>query len=150
MKNVAEIISHMSNTPILSKLKRGRSFKTFISILPKRFQEHILFTYERNSVLFLALDHQGILMELNYNSSLIKDLLIMAKSHDESLKSVNEVRWFVSNKIYKKDTSDSSTTPRYTEKSDATFEVKSSDADFLEKIEKIKEAIKRNIEFENE
>lgn len=82
-------------------------------------------------------------MELNYNRTLIKDLLTLTKKHDENFKDIDDVKWFVSNKTKREDAKER-TIVCYPERASEDFIYKSDDLEMEKRAQKIRELIKIN------
>ncbi len=108
-------------------------------MLPKRFGESILFLHRKEDTLFIALSHPGMLMELNYNLTLIKELLKKASEVYPQLSGISNIKGYV--KYQKSLEPTVSTEPRYHERSQGSFENGAQN----EKIDKAIEAIRKVI-----
>ena len=77
MKSVKEIITHMSNTPSYSKLKKFKEAKEFISLLGKSKNSIINNTFCKDEIMYIVVLHPAYKQELNSDSSInqIKNLL---------------------------------------------------------------------------
>ena len=136
MKKINEILSHLKNNPEFSKINTSFLIKKFIEILPLKLKKGVKFAYIKNQTLFFVLTHPVYKMEFEYNKADIKSLLKNFKIDD-----VEDIGFFVTNVIEKKQTSEESN-PLYIERSYGIFENKVKDEKLFKKFEKIREIIK--------
>ena len=136
MKKINEILSHLKNNPEFSKINTSFLIKKFIEVLPLKLKKGVKFAYVKNQTLFFVLTHPVYKMEFEYNKADIKSLLKNFKIDD-----VEDIGFFVTNVIEKKQTSEESN-PLYIERSYGIFENKVKDEKLFKKFEKIREIIK--------
>jgi hypothetical protein len=145
MKKASLILSQLGNLPQFKHLKQQECYKKYISLLGTKWQKAIAFVTIKNNTLFIALNHPGFKMELNYNRDLLKSLLTQLSMHD------SECRWMKADKIaifHSKfrpvPQRDKSTIPFYHELATESFTVKAEDAEIREKFETLKHSIQAN------
>ena len=136
MKKINEILSHLKNNPEFSKINTSFLIKKFIEVLPLKLKKGVKFAYVKNQTLFFVLTHPVYKMEFEYNKADIKSLLKNFK-----IANVEDIGFFVTNVIEKKQTSEESN-PLYIERSYGIFENKVKDEKLFKKFEKIREIIK--------
>ena len=141
MKKPKEILPHLFENPY--PLLRQRCLNKLITLLPLKLKESVLYSYIRGSTLYFVLNHPGYVMEINYNKTLIKELLTLLQNRDKICKEI-EVKQI---KAYAKFTPPKQniikSQYRYKEKAKGDFlEARN----FQELFHKIKEAIKKNAE----
>ena len=145
MKKSSNIITHLKNQPLYSKLKTVKCFEKIKSLLPPRLSCAILFIYIKNDILFFVLNHPGYKMEFNYNLNLIKGVLKELKKRELVCKDLvfKDVKAFVSNKIdleeNKNQTEEKLT---YKERATGDFEIKTDNENLKNIFQNIKKVIK--------
>jgi len=145
MKNSKNIINHLLNNPLYSKIVQVKCFNRLKSLLPPRLQKGIVFIYKKEKTLFLVLNHPTFKMEFNYKLDLIKLWLKQLQNIDDNCKGldIETVKTFVSNKVVEK--KESKNVDLYEEKSDGDFENLAKDKNIKEVFDKIKMIIRDNI-----
>ena len=145
MKDSKTIINQFINKPHNKKIKQKRCLEKLRSLLPKHLANGISFMYIKNSSLFLALNHPGIKMELNYNHNLIKDLLNKIKDFDKDCQNltVNNIKPFVSNMTFIDNKIEIDTTCKYEERAKGDFKIETENKKLQDIFQKIKEEIKK-------
>jgi len=148
MKKADTIISHILHLPQFKSLPNYYCYRRFVSLISPKWQKGIAFVYIREDTLFIALRHPGFKNELNYNKDLLKSILSMLKQIDTKCSHLvaKEIIIFNSkfNTIIKKE-KPTDTIPYYYELSDGEFQIKSNDKELIEKFNRIKENILKNI-----
>lgn len=129
-------------TPTLQTLQQQQQFAFFKTLLPPRFQKAIKFIYQKNHVLYLVLNHQGYLMEINYNLDLIKQILKKLQEQHGMLLEATSVKCFVSHSAAPKP--ESASEPHYHEHATGEFEVLTDNPALKERFEMIKRLVCRN------
>jgi hypothetical protein len=147
MKNAHFILSHITYQPQFRFLKKQSCYQKFIHLLPPKFQKAIAFVYIENSTLFVALSHPGYKMELNYNQDLLKSLLTMVGKYAPECVQMKATKVIIFNAKHQAKDQDKviDTDPKYSELSNANFEIKTKDSEIMEKFQKIKETIRNNL-----
>jgi len=140
MKNSRNIIEHLRSAPTYQKLNQQMVLGALRKMLPKRFGDSIIFIHQKGDTLFMALEHPGMLMELNYNLKLIKELLNIASTKYPELATIKNIKGYVKNKILDENTKNSE--PRYFERSSGEFETEVENKNIEGMIKAIKEVIK--------
>ena len=92
-----EILCHLKNNPEFRKINTQETIQRFIDLLPLKLRKGIKFAYVKKQILYFVLTHPVYKMEFDYNKSLINSLLKKA-----AIANVEELKFFVSNKIEKK------------------------------------------------
>lgn len=147
MKKSSNIITHLKNQPLYSKLKTVKCFEKIKSLLPPRLSSAILFIYIKNDILFFVLNHPGYKMEFNYNLNLIKGVLKELKKRELVCKDLvfKDVKAFVSNKIdleeNKNQTEEKLT---YKERATGDFEINTDNENLKNIFQNIKKIIKNH------
>jgi len=148
MKKADTIISHILHLPQFKSLLNYYCYRRFVSLLSPTWQKAIAFVYIRDDILYIVLRHPGFKNELNYNKDLLKSILTMLKQKDKKCNhlTVKRVTIFNSklNSIIKKE-KPTDTIPYYYELADGEFQIKSNDKELIEKFNRIKENILKNI-----
>ena len=98
MKKMNEILCHLKNNPEFRKINTQEVIQRFIELLPLKLKKGIKFAYVKKQILYFVLTHPVYKMEFEYNKSLIKSLLKKA-----NIANVNDVKFFVTNVIEKKE-----------------------------------------------
>lgn len=93
-----EILCHLKNNPEFRKINTQDTIQKFIELLPLKLKKGIKFAYIRRQILYFVLTHPVYKMEFEYNKSLINTLLKKA-----NIANVDEVKFFVTNKIQRKE-----------------------------------------------
>ena len=140
-------MSHLVNQPQFKFLKQQRCYKKYISLLGAKYQKAIAFIYIKDNTLFIAVTHPGFKMELNYNKDLLKSVLTQLTNHDEACSEIQADKIVIFHSKYhpvEKKKESISTVPYYHELASIDFDIKSDDAQIIEKFEQIKEQIKCN------
>jgi len=143
MKNIGQIISTLTSHPKFKKISQKRCFMKVIKLLPPHLSRAVLFTYTKNSTLFVVLNHPGMKMEFGYKNSLILNLLQQVKNIDPNCKdmeNIKNIKYFVSNSITKKESKEKVLT--FKEKSKGEFSILTEDKNLQDLFLKIKSKIK--------
>ncbi len=138
MKKVNEILSHLKNNPEFRKINTQATITKFIELLPDKLKKGVKFAYVKREILFFVLSHPVYKMEFEYNKSLINDLLKQA-----NIANVQELRFFVTNKIEKKNKV-KIVPMTFKERSYGIFENKITNEKLHEKVEQIRKLIKNS------
>src|SRR5574344_1162622 len=94
MKNINEILNHITNNPSYDKLNIFLEIKRFVNILPLKLKSGIKFVYIKNQTMHFVLTHQLFKVEFEHNKDTLKALLKMA-----DIKDVSNFVFFVSNSV---------------------------------------------------
>lgn len=140
MKNINEILNHITNNPSYDKLNIFLEIKRFVNILPLKLKSGIKFVYIKNQTMHFVLTHQLFKAEFEHNKDTLKALLKMA-----DIKDVSNFVFFVSNSVdnlLRK--SNQSIDEKYTEKSVGIFENRAKDERLFKKFEDIRDIIKNS------
>jgi len=97
MKKLNEILCHLKNNPEFRRINTQETIHKIIELLPPKMKKGVKFAYIRNQIFFFVLTHPVYKMEFEYNKSLINDLL-----KKSNIANINDVRFFVTNRIEKK------------------------------------------------
>ncbi len=138
MKNASEILTHLKYYPEFKKINTNITIERLINALPLKMKKGVKFGYIKNQTLFFVLTHPVYKMEFEYNKSLIKSLLKKA-----NIANVNDVKFFVTNVIERKETIDESKA-FYNERSHGIFENFCLDEKLKKKFEEIRKIIKNS------
>ncbi len=133
-----EILSHLKNNPQFRKINTQETIQNFIELLPLKLKKGIKFTYIKKQILHFVLTHPVYKMEFEYNKSLIKTLLKKAL-----IANVEELKFFVTNKIEKKEKT-TSLENHFKERSYGIFENRVTNKKLHDKIEEIRKIIKNS------
>ena len=136
MKKVNDILSHLKYSPEFKKIGTTNTLDKLTEALPAKLKKGIKFTYIKRQILFFVLTHPVYKMEFEYNKSLIKSLLKSA-----NIANVDDIQFFVTNKIEKKEEKIIKEDPFYKERSYGLFENSVSN----EKLHKLFEDIRNTI-----
>lgn len=148
MKKSSNIINHLKNQPLYSKLKTVKCFEKIRSLLPPRLSNAILFIYIKNDILFFVLNHPGYKMEFNYNVNLIKGVLKELKKRESICKDLifKDIKTFVSNKIdIEEDKNKLEKKLTYKERATGNFEIKTDNENLKQTFKNIQKIIKDQI-----
>ncbi|MFP4333240.1 MAG: hypothetical protein ACLFQJ_08050 [Campylobacterales bacterium] len=139
MKKVNEISFDSQDGSFKKSFKLYRALLRIRLLLPPRLREAVLFSYVKNQTLFFALNHPGMVMEFNYNLSLIKDVL--KKFNFDGLEGlvIKDVKCFVSNRLPEPKQIDETQT--YTEHSNGEFINHIKDSELHKKVEELRDII---------
>lgn len=143
MKSAKDIVYHLfvnlPNNKIIEKKFCFMHLKTF---LPKSFQDHILFIYDKGNTLFFVFDNHIVASEFNYKIIEIKAILKNFKEKFEACRHITQIKSFVSYKTMVNNNPSSSET-FYKEPSNGDFKNSATDSDVKKIFEEIREIIKR-------
>src|SRR5574344_1756457 len=147
MKNINEILNHITNNPSYDKLNIFLEIKRFVNILPLKLKSGIKFVYIKNQTMHFVLTHQLFKVEFEHNKDTLKALLKMA-----DIKDVSNFVFFVSNSVdnlIKKNSKNKD--KKYIKKnmvirkkSVGIFENRAKDEKIFKKFESIREIIKNS------
>ncbi|NPA82396.1 MAG: hypothetical protein GXO31_07280 [Epsilonproteobacteria bacterium] len=150
MKSSKEIIAQLTSKPYMRKISYHHCFNKLKSLLPKHLSDAILFIYIKNNTMFFALNHPGMKMEFQYKQNLLKSLLQNLMKLDpqcsnlEDLKSVKQIKSFISNKSLPPIQNISSiTVRRYKERARGKFINFATDREIKKIFEQIRKEIKK-------
>lgn len=132
-----EILCHLKNNPEFRKINTQETIQRFIDLLPLKLKKGIKFAYVKKQILYFVLTHPVYKMEFEYNKSLINSLLKKA-----AIANVEEVNFFVSNKIEKKEEIKKEEVEYYKERSYGIFSNPIKDEKLHNKVEEIRKIIK--------
>lgn len=138
MKNANEILTHLKYYPEFKKINTNITIERLIKSLPLKLNKGIKFGYIKNQTLFFVLTHPVYKMEFEYNKNLIKSLL-----KDANIANVNDIKFFVTNVIEKKETINEEKV-FYKERSFGIFENFCKDENLRKKFEEIRKIIKNS------
>ena len=145
MKNINSIVSHILTKPQFSKISQKKCIMKVINTLPPHLKNAVLFTYTKGSILFIVLNHPGLKMEFHYKDNLIKSLLKQIKLIDkdcQNMQNITNIKYFVSNKINRKNLDKSNEKLKYKERAKGDFEILTQNKELKKLFEKIREKIK--------
>ena len=140
MKNINEILNHITNNPSYDKLNIFLEIKRFVNILPLKLKSGIKFVYIKNQTMHFVLTHQLFKVEFEHNKDTLKALLKMA-----DIKDVSNFVFFVSNSVdnlIKKNSENID--KKYIEKRVGIFKNREKDEKIFKKFESIREIIKNS------
>ena len=137
MKKVNDILTHLKYNPKFKKINTNEKLDNLIQVLPLKLKKGVKFAYIKRQILFFVLSHPVYKMEFEYNKEIIKSLLKKA-----SIANVEEIRFFVTNKLEKKEP-EKVEAPFFTERSYGIFENKVEDEKLYKKFEEIRGIIKK-------
>lgn len=98
MKKLNEILSHLKKNPEFRKINTSSIIEQFIEVLPLKLKKGVKFAYIKGQTMFFVLKHPVYKMEFKHNKELIKSLLKKSQ-----IQNVEDINFFVSNKIEKKE-----------------------------------------------
>lgn len=136
MKKLSEILCHLKNNPEFRRINTQETIQKIIELLPPKMKKGVKFAYIRKQIFFFVLTHPVYKMEFEYNKSLINDLL-----KKSNITNIDEVRFFVTNRIEKKE-KPYDIPDNYKERSYGIFENSISDEKLHKQFEEIREIIK--------
>ncbi|MCP4969240.1 MAG: DUF721 domain-containing protein [Arcobacter sp.] len=140
MKKMNEILCHIKNNPEFRKINTQEVLQKFIELLPLKLKKGIKFAYIKNQILYFVLSHPVYKMEFEYNKSLINTLL-----KKSNIANVEEVKFFVTNKIEKKQRKEEKKEEDfYKERSYGIFQNNIKNEKLHNKIEEIRNIIKKS------
>ena len=139
MKKMNEILCHLKNNPEFRKINTQETIQKFIELLPLKLNKGIKFAYVKRQILYFVLTHPVYKMEFEYNKSLINALLKKA-----NIANVEEVKFFVTNKIEKKKQKEIKKDDYFKERSYGIFQNSIKDEELHKKIEEIRSIIKKS------
>ena len=139
MKKMNEILCHLKNNPEFRKINTQETIQKFIELLPLKLKKGIKFAYVKRQILYFVLTHPVYKMEFEYNKSLINALLKKA-----NIANVEEVKFFVTNKIVKKKQEKVDKDNTFPERSYGIFQNSIQNEELHEKIEQIRNIIKKS------
>ena len=133
-----EILCHLKNNPEFRRINTQETIQKFIELLPLKLKKGIKFAYIKKQILYFVLTHPVYKMEFEYNKSLINSLL--KKAH---IANVEELQFFVTNKIEKKEKKEIKI-ETFKERSHGIFANPISDEKLHDKVEEIRNIIKNS------
>ena len=136
MKKLNEILSHLKNNPEFRKINTSSTIEKFIDVLPLKLKKGVKFGYIKGQTLYFVLTHPVYKMEFEYNKADIKSLL-----KSGNFDNVNEIAFFVTNKIEKKSKKAKEEEPLFKERSKGMFLNKAKDENIYKKFESIRTII---------
>ncbi len=139
MKKLNEILSHLKNNPEFRKINTQETIQKFIKLLPFTLKKGIKFAYIKRQILYFVLTHPVYKMEFEYNKSLINTLL--KKSH---IANIEDIKFFVTNKIKKKPKKATPKHDTFKERSYGIFQNSIKNETFHKEIEDIRNIIKNS------
>lgn len=145
MKKAESIISHLFDQPTFKNITRAKCLDLLLThALPERLRKFIAFSYLRNDILFIAITHPGLKMELYYKRNLLKNVLTMLQKSSPKCEIIkfSDIRIFITKQAGKPTAED--TVPRYTEHASGEFENLARDESVQQKFETIREIICKN------
>ncbi len=134
-----EILCHIKNNPEFRKINTQEVLQKFIELLPLKLKKGIKFAYIKNQILYFVLSHPVYKMEFEYNKSLINTLL-----KKSNIANVEEVKFFVTNKIEKKKKKVEKGQDFFKERSYGIFQNSIKDEELHQKMEDIRNIIKKS------
>mgnify|MGYP000176138200 CR=1 FL=1 len=137
MKKVNDILTHLRYSPEFKKINTNEKLDRLIQALPLKLKKGVKFAYVKKQILFFVLTHPVYKMEFEYNKEIIKSLLKKA-----SIENVEEIRFFVTNKLEKKEIKIVEE-PSFQERSYGIFENRISDEKLRRKFEEIRVIINK-------
>jgi hypothetical protein len=138
MKKLNEIISHIKKNPEFKRINTSSKIEEFVNILPLKFKKGVKFAYIKRQTLYFVLSHPVYKMEFEYNKADIKSLL-----NKSQLEDVNDIAFFVTNKIERKSKVKDSQ-PLYEERSRGVFQNLANNSKIHERFENIRAIIKNS------
>ncbi len=138
MKKVNDILTHLKYSPEFKKINTNNTIEKLIDALPLKLKKGVKFAYIKRQTLFFVLTHPVFKMEFEYNKSLIKSLLKPA-----NIANVDDVQFFVTNKIEKKEEVKKEEKPSFNERSYGLFENFAKDEKTFKIFEEIRQLIKK-------
>jgi len=139
MKKMNEILSHLKNNPEFRKINTQETIQKFIELLPLKLKKGIKFAYVKRQILYFVLTHPVYKMEFEYNKSLINTLL-----KKSSIANVEEVKFFVTNKIERREKKKLKQDDSFQERSYGIFQNSIQNEELHNKIEEIRSIIKKS------
>ena len=137
MKKVNDILSHLKYSPEFKKINTSITLEKLIESLPKKLSKGVKFAYIKRQILFFVLTHPVYKSEFEYNKSLIKSLLKTA-----NIANIDDIKFFVTNKIEKKNKNIEVQIPFFKERSYGIFENKTKNEKINQLFEEIRTIIK--------
>ena len=134
-----EILCHLKNNPEFRKINTQETIQKFIELLPLKLKKGIKFAYVKRQILYFVLTHPVYKMEFEYNKSLINALL-----KKSNIANVEEVKFFVTNKIEKRKKEKINQDDSFQERSYGIFQNNIQNEELHEKIEEIRTIIKKS------
>jgi len=138
MKKVNDILTHLKYSPEFKKINTSQKLEKLIQVLPLKLKKGVKFAYIKKQILFFVLKHPVYKMEFEYNKEIIKSLLKKA-----GIKNVEEIRFFVTNKLEKKEDKVVEP-PSFKERSYGIFQNSVKDKKLREKFEEIRKIISKS------
>lgn len=138
MKKLNDILTHLKYSPEFKKINTNNTIEKLINALPLKLRKGVKFGYVKQQILFFVLTHPVYKMEFEYNKSLIKSLLKSA-----NIANVQDIRFFVTNKIEKKEAIEEPE-PLFKEKSYGLFQNNASNEKIHKAFEEIRGIIKKS------
>jgi hypothetical protein len=139
MKKMNEILCHLKNNPEFRKINTQEVLQKFIDVLPLKLKKGVKFAYTKNQILYFVLTHPVYKMEFEYNKSLINALLKTA-----NIANVEEIKFFVTNKIEKKKKKVEKVHDFFKERSYGIFQNNIKNEELHQKMESIRNIIKKS------
>ncbi len=146
MKNTQTILSHLTSLPHFKVLKRHECYQKYIKLLGAKFQKAIAFVYIKEKTLYVALTHPGFKMEINYNQTLLKEILVQFAKYVPECNTLKADKIIIfHSKYYPASPQEApKSVPFYSELATGEFLLCVDDSEIKTRFEKIRDTIKRN------
>ncbi len=143
MKNPSAIFSHLfSNNK--HKFFTQKCLHKLKTLLPKRFGEHLHYSYVKNRTLYFVFDHPAFVMEFNYSKKDINALLKLLREKSGYCRDLDVITIKAYHKFIPTTQEQIPSVLRYTERAKGDFAVHTDNPKIQELMHKIREAIRRN------
>ncbi len=138
MKNISDILNHLKHNPSFRKINTSNVIQSFINTLPLNLKRGVKFAYIKHQTLYFVLSHPVFKSEFEYNKAHIKSLL-----KNVNIANIEDIKFFVTNKIEKKEKQELKKEDKYKERAYGIFENKMKDEKLYNIFEDIRSIIKK-------
>lgn len=121
MKNSTQILSKLQHQPQFSKLAQFACLERIQSLFPPHLSRLVDYGYVKNNILYFVLKHPGAKQEFDIIIESIKAPLKQLTPPECQKVTFHDIRAYVSHKPSMTSSLVRHTTPKYTERSKATF-----------------------------
>ena len=142
MKNPSIIFSHLFSNK--QKFFTQKCLSKLTTLLPKRFGEHLHYSYVKNHTLYFVFDHPAFVMEFNYSKKDINDVLKLLRQKSGYCRDLDVQNIKAYYKFLPSVQEHLPSILRYTERATGNFTIHTDNPKIRELMLKIQEAIRRN------
>ena len=144
MKNASEIITSLQNKPRFSKLSHFKCIHRIVSLFSLPVQKMVKFSYIKNKILFLVLNHPVAKQEFDNNIENIKSALNFYTPDECKENDIEDIRAFVTHTPTQRTQQETEKKQLYRERAKGDFDIPVKDEKLHSLIRSIQQIIKKN------